>query len=651
LNVELDIDSLSVATRLRQSVNGWRRHLERHSNPARTALYLFILLVACPVRYWPLEDDLDPTWRFALNYAPAHGYVFGRDYIYTTGPLAQLTFPQNVGHNLTHGLIFQGCLWLVLAAILADVFFLAGFRFRNLVLFSALFSLAAPFFWFLSVGLENLVLAGALLLLIRFHRHGGWIRYTTALLLIGLLPLLKMSAGLIGSSAIAGFLIDRFIERRWKAGPELLLAVVIPASIACGTCLLLLPSASGFMTLLRASAETIGGYNSAMSLAGLRADLLSAAEAAAVLLLALSFQAQAARPLTRFYCLLLAGPFLMSVKHGFVRHDLHTINYFCFVALALALVSLTLELSGETVRGILPWLIVFVVIWQGDLARVYGSTAVARASGVASAKMLAGAFPLGTLGQRLDAAVADFPQSSRIEPELVALVGQSPIASLSDSFTNVAVAGLHLTLYPTIQRFSAYTPWLDRWDAAWIRDKGPAFLLFDGKSIDGRDPWMETPAMWLEVYRWYDTRAIGSHNVLLARRTAPRFRTLETIGRFSGGLREILIPRSGGPVFWTMNCGYTVGGLLRKTFASIPAVMASIHETGGTTRDVQRVLPEVFVSPVFGNDLPGDLAQFAAVLSPGGDDPGFSVDRIRFGGDGISAFTSSCEGELSRPVK
>ncbi|HEY6346657.1 MAG TPA: hypothetical protein VIY49_34635 [Bryobacteraceae bacterium] len=95
---------------------------------------------------------------------------------------------------------------------------------------------------------------------------------------------------------------------------------------------------------------------------------------------------------------------------------------------------------------------------------------------------------------------------------------------------------MHLTLYPTVQRYEAWTPWLDRWNAAWIRDKGPRCLVFDGKAIDERDAWAETPAMWLEIYRWYDTRFLGTRNLLLVRRAAPRFGALETIGKSKMGL-------------------------------------------------------------------------------------------------------------------
>ena len=98
-----------------------------HAEPLlRGLLMVYVVLVASPMRYWMIRnDDLDYTWVFALNYGAAHGLAFGRDLLWTNGPLGVLTFPQNIGHNLANGLFFQVCVWALLAAIFTDLFFRA----------------------------------------------------------------------------------------------------------------------------------------------------------------------------------------------------------------------------------------------------------------------------------------------------------------------------------------------------------------------------------------------------------------------------------------------------------------------------------------------------------------------------------------------
>src|SRR5258708_38749128 len=93
----------------------------------RTLLLVFVGMILCPVQYWELlPDDVDNTWVFALNYAAAHHLVPGRDFVWTSGPLAYLAAPMDIGNNLANGLIFQAVLWAVLLAVLWDVVLRGG---------------------------------------------------------------------------------------------------------------------------------------------------------------------------------------------------------------------------------------------------------------------------------------------------------------------------------------------------------------------------------------------------------------------------------------------------------------------------------------------------------------------------------------------
>src|SRR6202011_2867589 len=67
---------------------------------ARKVLFVYLGLVLCPIQYWALSSqDQDNTWLFALNYAAAHHLVLGRDIAWTSGPLAYLAAPMDIGNN------------------------------------------------------------------------------------------------------------------------------------------------------------------------------------------------------------------------------------------------------------------------------------------------------------------------------------------------------------------------------------------------------------------------------------------------------------------------------------------------------------------------------------------------------------------------
>ena len=55
--------------------------------------------------------------------------------------------------------------------------------------------------------------------------------------------------------------------------------------------------------------------------------------------------------------------------------------------------------------------------------------------------MVWGALRFDRLKHRLDSSVEDFPQELRIEPELVNLIGDSPIASLSVNYHELTGRG------------------------------------------------------------------------------------------------------------------------------------------------------------------------------------------------------------------
>jgi hypothetical protein len=113
----------------------------------RAVLFVCVGLVLCPVQYWALTpNDEDNTWLFALNYAAAHHLVMGRDIAWTSGPLAYLAAPMDIGNNLVQGLAFQAALWTLLLAILWGLFFRGGFSLKNLAFFSVFLGLSSSLY-------------------------------------------------------------------------------------------------------------------------------------------------------------------------------------------------------------------------------------------------------------------------------------------------------------------------------------------------------------------------------------------------------------------------------------------------------------------------------------------------------------------------
>lgn len=97
-----------------------------------------------------------------MNLAALRGLRYGVDVIWTTGPLAYLFQPLDLGNHLVHGLIAQGIVWLVLLGIAADLCFFIGAPLWNLLAFGLCVATAAPLFHFNYIGRGESAAAGGI---------------------------------------------------------------------------------------------------------------------------------------------------------------------------------------------------------------------------------------------------------------------------------------------------------------------------------------------------------------------------------------------------------------------------------------------------------------------------------------------------------
>lgn len=98
--------------------------------PGSVAFYLLLGyagLLLFSVNYTAVVPGLDSSWVFALNHF-AHGpELFGRDLVFTYGPLGFLAVPQNIGSNLVLAAAVHIGVWCLLVYLLL-LFWEAGSR-------------------------------------------------------------------------------------------------------------------------------------------------------------------------------------------------------------------------------------------------------------------------------------------------------------------------------------------------------------------------------------------------------------------------------------------------------------------------------------------------------------------------------------------
>jgi hypothetical protein len=633
----------------------------------RIVLLVYVVLVASPLRFWLIRnDDPEYTWLFAYNFGAAQGLAFGRDLVAPHGPLGFLTFPQNIGHNLPIALLFQACAWALLAWVYVQLFFRTGIPLVRLALFSLCVGLASPLFWF-NRNSDAVFLAGVLTLLVmvRFdHPSVGQPlndrlaganlrRYLTALVLTGIMPLIHLSAGIEAALALGAFLLDRTIALRRPPWREMLLAALVPAGCLVIGLAITMPSLEAVATYVRGSLELASGVGTSGSQGGPAMELAAALLVLSGILFLIWLQRDSR--VARFYLLLLSAQLIFALKHGFYRQDDHVTNFFCFSALAIGLIALYAKFPGWRTSAVvavvapLPVLCLLITLphftspkmVQGDI------------SGLRVVQDMALAFRSATHGQTRAAERALMGAQAPkplVGPELRAILDDSPVSILSLNYSAAYFDNLNLKIYPLLQLYAGWTPFLDQMSAEWIRTRGPRYLLFDGSVIDNRHPWAQTPALWAEVYRDYDTLVLTQHNLLLQRREAPRFTALETVKSFPVSFPgELALPPAGTAEFWSLSCPMTAAGKLRKVLFRVLPVTMQIQFDDGQQKTFRSIM-DVIGSPVLGQGLPSTLPEFAAVFAPGSSlSP--RVSTLVFGGPGAASYESQCQARWIRIAK
>ncbi len=311
----------------------------------RILTFSFVGMLLCPLRYFSISERavLDSSWLYAMNLAALRGLRFGIDVIWTTGPLAYLFHPVDIGNHLIHGLIAQSIVWLLLLVVAADLFIFAHVPLTNLAAFAFCIALASPLFHSNFMGIENLLLLAILILVaLLLLRPFRWLRFFCVLALVPPILLIKGTGAAIALGVLGGLLAALAVRRDWRR-----------AFTASGLTLLLIPPLSLLAYWLSTGTWSIGSY--LQGLIDISADysiLMSMdgpwdEKARAILVLSafagILLVAFRAREKHWILCFPFAVPLLVSIKHGFVRQDGHVVNFFCMVLLLLGVFLLFME--------------------------------------------------------------------------------------------------------------------------------------------------------------------------------------------------------------------------------------------------------------------------------------------------------------------
>ncbi len=542
---------------------------------------------------------LDPAWQHSIHYAVAQDSVFGRDILFTYGPLGCLLTRSPVSklNLLLFDLFILGSLLSIYRRLLPApmrlgravlVLALAVITNHGLEVGSAgiLFIIAGYWLWRLHAGDSFLMpLAGSLAASVLLFF--GKVNF--GLLLMGLIPCYSL-----------GLLLCR--RQGWRA-----------AWLAAGFALLILIGSACWRVelggYLRASLELISGYNEAMFVP------LSARswEFVASVLLTTMVMAAALASLrkTAWQDWMMASPLVMLTvwllfKNSFVRADnVHAPMFLASLPLLLAVWSVALQRS----RIVQVLLALSVLCGVAQLEVLYCSpgyfswTPLRYARGV-------WATPWRQNGQQLGAVLRAGWPGLTMPRNVLSAIGRSSVSVMPLGSSLAIQNGLNLKELPVIQSYSAYTPWLDAQNALFLSSgNAPEFILYTAESTNTID---YRPAAWDESFakraliqnyipcmefqlnqRLIETLVAAPENVVLLRRFpgACEYEPISTNAITLALDQPLYIPASTHYQFLWLDAERTPRGKLASFLCQPAELTVAFEYSDGASRSYRAVLP------------------------------------------------------------
>lgn len=576
---------------------------------------------------------IDAGWQWMVNVATTNGWTFGRDIVFTYGPLGWLATPLDFGSHLVAANCFRILLHILLFGTVLHQLVVRR-RAAPVIAFSLLWP-AAVVLGLRFEGTVFLVVAALGLHSLRTRSHwpalaagavSGVVAYTKTSLM------LTTGATLVIAAAVAW---KTHGIRRALAGP----AAALTAGAICAA--LFFPSFSVLFNWLLLSREVVQGYAAAASIIGHPTALY----AGALLLLgcvAAAVTAARSLPGSLATTLVLAPSLLVSFRLAFVRQDGHHYLFVPFVIAVLAIAVLASE----------RWRVVAGLIGAGAGVIIFGTLTDTLPFSPAEvpSRLLVGHKGLGNIVRLTDLAGtrSDLAAQSAHNLELLrlpeswkTLMQQAPNGISAVPWELMYGVANDLKLKPPrcTQLYAGHTERLDRWTAEGFTDAdAPDYVLDDFAPMGKRRALLDTPLTWRTLFLGYDLLRYDSDRYLLLLRRRHHTRThrwhdlgTSTIEVDAPGLA---VPQRTTHVFAEIEAPLNLFGRLNRSFFRIPMLLTVFHRADGSVTWT-RLIPATSVNGILVNHYPHDITDYAGLWL--GRSP-LEVTRLQIVGPGKSSY-------------
>lgn len=577
-------------------------------------------------------EGLDPSWKFGINFFNYEGIRFGRDVVFTYGPLGFLSNALNVGENIVITLVF----WAVLSVISAVLLYVLIKSHLDsmpsmiklgigLLLYLMSFEIDQRnpetfiVFWYIA----------SLLMSISSRYSRKTIIFGDALLILSIFIKFTMIIEVMSCVLLT---VAAMILTRQKGRMHVLAHTGGAIMTAFSGYLLFYDhSIMNLYYYIRGSLEYSLGYNYAMSSVKLDKYLTAVIIMVILYLAAMYLNLNNRNNLILFFSL--AGPSFFFYKHGFVRSDhVHVSIFFWGMMVILSLMALfydngpgdELKLKFVPGKAIGRYLTIAICTVMFILAENFTKV-----------KITDFFQPWWSRSAVFSDILNEKPAPSNGLPDKMReMIGDDTVAIYP---TNILYnRNLDLNYVPLygVQAYGIYTPWLDEKTAQrFVREDRPEHIVLELGSIDNRWSFIETPQTWWAIKNHYYVEYYENGKFLLSKRENPLVNDMTLVQTKEVHKEDTIIVS--GYDYFKIKTRISYRAAVKKIISKIPEVNMTVTYSDGSS-ETHRVILQNFEAGVDLSSVVASEAQCADYLNRHGDLS--KVDSVSFSGKGLDFF-------------
>jgi hypothetical protein len=406
--------------------------------------------------------NLDDSWTIALQVAYEKGLIFGKEFIFTYGPLGFLS--TRVAAESTKFIIVAYDIFLILQLMLIPFFIME--------ITASIWTICMIFIAYLTLGTAYYLKDPAVIL---FLLSTFWIFYdkfkvSNLAFILGLINALlvfyvKVNLGLAALLQVTAIVLLSLCNNKRSLHEFLKLSAII-LSLLLST-LLLKVDLFGY---LRASLHMANGFNDAMYIKPADAILLYLAVGLFSLLLIVSLISLLKEKYLLLVLSCLGFSFLLF-KQAFVRADEHIYVFFDYISIPFAMLALYAEKPTRIFNTCIFFAVSIFILYNKNLTL-----------GVFEAhyNMIPNYFA------SLNTDISQVKPEKKLPISVIQQIGNSSVDLMPDNTSLLYFAGLNYVPRPVIQSYAAFDGFLDMANANFIRNSGQQFEVLSHGCIDYR---------------------------------------------------------------------------------------------------------------------------------------------------------------------